>query len=437
MNTQREVIYAQRQKVLDGEDLRENMMSMLGDVVSGAVSDAFADNGGVANEDGLHRLAAAMEGIYFAKGTLSSRSNQLVGKSAAEVSDELNDYIGTHKQEPDYTYYIGYDTRRYYVTTDAGKLAGSSSATFSITCHDGGTLGKGSTTYKCGDCGKTVSAHTRQCSMRTSLGSDDSGVETAELQARLVRLQQQAAVLQAQVDQLNKENSELLRKMSGASGEDYEQYRTTYENNKKKIADLQSQLDNLDDEIVQTRQAITEAQEGEKEQTDDYNRIPQLMKAMKDAYHVSWTDNGSWSGNTFIRQGTVGNVKGTVTFKATVSIAAGANPMVLKKGIAKATEYTVEELKKISKPIESKTAIAQVASVSAGDEEIGTLLSDAFEKVGKDGVITIDESKTMKTELSVVEGMQFDRGYASPYMMTNREKFRAPQFRTLDERNQK
>ena len=86
MNTQREVIYAQRQKVLDGEDLRENMMSMLSDVVSGTVTDALADNGGVANEDGLHRLAAAMEGIYFAKGTLSSRSNQLLGKDAAEVS---------------------------------------------------------------------------------------------------------------------------------------------------------------------------------------------------------------------------------------------------------------------------------------------------------------------------------------------------------------
>lgn len=112
----------------------------------------------------------------------------------------------------------------------------------------------------------------------------------------------------------------------------------------------------------------------------------------------------------------------TIIREGMKNIAAGANPMVLKKGIAKATEYTVEELKKISKPIESKTAIAQVASVSAGDEEIGTLLSDAFEKVGKDGVITIDESKTMKTELSVVEGMQFDRGYASPYMMTNPDK---------------
>ena len=115
----------------------------------------------------------------------------------------------------------------------------------------------------------------------------------------------------------------------------------------------------------------------------------------------------------------------TIIREGMKNIAAGANPMVLKKGIAKATEYTVEELKKISKPIESKTAIAQVASVSAGDEEIGTLLSDAFEQVGKDGVITIDESKTMKTELSVVEGMQFDRGYASPYMMTNPDKMDA------------
>lgn len=115
----------------------------------------------------------------------------------------------------------------------------------------------------------------------------------------------------------------------------------------------------------------------------------------------------------------------TIIREGMKNIAAGANPMVLKKGIAKATEYTVEELKKISKPIESKTAIAQVASVSAGDEEIGALLSDAFEKVGKDGVITIDESKTMKTELSVVEGMQFDRGYASPYMMTNPDKMDA------------
>lgn len=107
------------------------------------------------------------------------------------------------------------------------------------------------------------------------------------------------------------------------------------------------------------------------------------------------------------------------------NVAAGANPMVLKRGIMYATEQAVEELKKISKDVEDKTAIAQVASVSAGDETIGQLISDAMEKVGKDGVITIEEGKQMTTELNVVEGMQFDRGYVSPYLVTNNDKMSA------------
>lgn len=104
------------------------------------------------------------------------------------------------------------------------------------------------------------------------------------------------------------------------------------------------------------------------------------------------------------------------------NLAAGANPIVLKKGIQKAVDTAVDELKKISKPVESKNAIAQVASISAGDENIGNLISEAMEKVGKDGVITIQESKTMKTELTTVDGMSFDRGYASAYMVTDTDK---------------
>lgn len=107
------------------------------------------------------------------------------------------------------------------------------------------------------------------------------------------------------------------------------------------------------------------------------------------------------------------------------NVAAGANPMVLKKGIAFATDAAVEELKKISKDVEDKTAIAQVAAISASDDSIGQLISDAMEKVGKDGVITIEEGKAMHTELNVVEGMQFDRGYVSPYLVTNTEKMEA------------
>ena len=104
------------------------------------------------------------------------------------------------------------------------------------------------------------------------------------------------------------------------------------------------------------------------------------------------------------------------------NLAAGANPMVLKKGIEDAAAAAVEGLKEISRPISGKQAIAQVASISAGDEAIGQLISDAMEKVGKDGVITVEESKTMKTELTTVEGMQFDRGYASAYMVTDTDK---------------
>ena len=107
------------------------------------------------------------------------------------------------------------------------------------------------------------------------------------------------------------------------------------------------------------------------------------------------------------------------------NVAAGANPMVLRKSILKAAEVAADEVKAISKSVSTSKDIAQVASVSAGDEQIGELISGAMEKVGKDGVITVEESKTTRTELSVVEGMQFDRGYCSSYMVTNTDKMEA------------
>ncbi|MBQ6438624.1 MAG: chaperonin GroEL [Mogibacterium sp.] len=106
------------------------------------------------------------------------------------------------------------------------------------------------------------------------------------------------------------------------------------------------------------------------------------------------------------------------------NVTAGANPMILKKGIAGAVGAAVENLKAAAKPVDDKAAIAQVASVSANDTEIGELIAEAMEKVGKDGVITVEESKTLGTSLDVVEGMQFDRGYLSPYMANN-EKMEA------------
>ena len=107
------------------------------------------------------------------------------------------------------------------------------------------------------------------------------------------------------------------------------------------------------------------------------------------------------------------------------NVVAGANPMIVKKGIELAVKKLVEEIQKKAKKVEGKDAIAQVAAISSGDEEIGQLIADAMEKVGNDGVITVEESKTMNTNLSVVEGMQFDRGYISPYMVTDADKMEA------------
>ncbi|OBZ08972.1 chaperonin GroL [Bacillus sp. FJAT-27264] len=107
------------------------------------------------------------------------------------------------------------------------------------------------------------------------------------------------------------------------------------------------------------------------------------------------------------------------------NVTAGANPMVIRKGIDKAVRAAIEELQKIAKPIEDSQAIAQVAAISAADEEVGQLIAEAMEKVGKDGVITVEESRGFATELEVVEGMQFDRGYISPYMITDTDKMEA------------
>jgi chaperonin GroEL len=107
------------------------------------------------------------------------------------------------------------------------------------------------------------------------------------------------------------------------------------------------------------------------------------------------------------------------------NLAAGANPVILKKGIATAVDTAVAKVKSISKPVENKLGIQQVASISAGDDKIGELIANAMEIVGKDGVITVEEGKTMATELTTVEGMQFDRGYASAYMVTNTDKMEA------------
>ena len=125
-----------------------------------------------------------------------------------------------------------------------------------------------------------------------------------------------------------------------------------------------------------------------------------------------------------------GTTTATVLAQAMVNegmknLAAGANPIILRKGMKKATDAAVEAIKAMSKPVGGKAQIARVAAISASDDEVGTMVADAMEKVSKDGVITVEESKTMQTELDLVEGMQFDRGYLSAYMCTDMDKMEA------------
>src|SRR5690625_2543603 len=125
-----------------------------------------------------------------------------------------------------------------------------------------------------------------------------------------------------------------------------------------------------------------------------------------------------------------GTTTATVLAQAMISeglknVTSGANPVGLRRGIEKAVEVAVEELKSIAQPVESKESIAQVAAISGDDEEVGQLIAEAMERVGNDGVITIEESRGFNTELQVVEGMQFDRGYASPYMVTDQDSMEA------------
>jgi len=233
-------------------------------------------------------------------------------------AEELEKYIETHPTEASNKYFIGYDTKQYYSATDAKKLAGATTATFTLTCNDGGELGKGSTQYKCSSCGSSLNNHTKQCSMETTLSSGNS-TDISKLQTKMTQLQTEAQGIQSKLDALNADNSDLLRQMSGCTIIEQEELRNKYNENKKKIEDYNSQLSSVNQQIKEIQAAIEEAQEEDAEQTDDYYRIPHIMKSQRDAYGIVWTDNGSWSGYTFTRNGTMGG-EAKVKFTATLSM---------------------------------------------------------------------------------------------------------------------
>lgn len=216
-------------------------------------------------------------------------------------------------------YYLGYDSKRYYQATNAEKMAGCETATISVTCHDGTKLGEGSTQYKCSKCGGSVNAYTKQCSMATSVTSES--VNTSEIDAKIAETENRIASIDSEIARLEAENANLLKLIQTSSVEDAAKYRQQYNANKDRISVLKSEKSTAEKELADYNQAKQEAIDGENAATDDYYRIPAIMQDCKNAYNLSWNGAGAWEGNTFVRTASMPNINGTITFKATISIA--------------------------------------------------------------------------------------------------------------------
>ena len=234
----------------------------------------------------------------------------------AGLNARLADY---NDNEDGIRYYIGSDSKRYYQATNAEKMAGCETATISVTCHDGTKLGEGSTQYKCSQCGGSVNAHTKQCSMATSITSES--VNTSEIDAKIAEAESRIASIDTEIARLEAENSNLLKLIQTSSVEDAARYRQQYNANKDRISVLKSEKSAAEKELSDYNQAKQEAIDGENAATDDYYRIPAIMQDCKNAYNLSWNGAGAWEGNTFVRTASMPNINGTITFKATISIA--------------------------------------------------------------------------------------------------------------------
>lgn len=234
----------------------------------------------------------------------------------AGLNARLADY---NDNEDGIRYYIGSDSKRYYQATNAEKMAGCETATISVTCHDGTKLGEGSTQYKCSQCGGSVNAHTKQCSMATSITSES--INTSEIDAKIAETESRIASIDTEIARLEAENSNLLKLIQTSSVEDAARYRQQYNANKDRISVLKSEKSAAEKELADYNQAKQEAIDGENAATDDYYRIPAIMQDCKNAYNLSWNGAGAWEGNTFVRTASMPNINGTITFKATISIA--------------------------------------------------------------------------------------------------------------------
>ena len=233
---------------------------------------------------------------------------------------QLNAHLSEFNDNEDgYVYYIASDSRNYYQATNEEKLKGCETVTISVTCSDGATLGQGTTQYKCRKCGSTLNAHSKECAMKTTAESEE--LDLSELDAMQREADNKVYALQSQISALEKENESLIKQIANASVEDAVSLRQKYNENKAEIDRLKPELAAWQQKQKEIARAKEEAQSDNDVQTDDYYRIPAIMQDCKTAYNITWQDNGSWNGYTYIRKGTIPNINGIITFKATLKIA--------------------------------------------------------------------------------------------------------------------
>ena len=234
----------------------------------------------------------------------------------AQMKVKLREYNSNEEGD---LFAIGCDAKNYYEIANESKLKGTESVTISVTCSDGAVLGQGATQYKCSSCGRSVSQHTKECSMKTTV--TDDGLDTSELDEKENSIKEDISELDSRINALEQENEELLRKISISSIEEAVRYRQQYNDNKEKIKKIQLQKRVLEQKIKEIEKAKDEAAAGENVQTDDFYRIPAIMKDCRTAYNMSWKNSGSWDGYTFRRRAVIPGIHGIITFKATISIA--------------------------------------------------------------------------------------------------------------------
>lgn len=232
---------------------------------------------------------------------------------------QLNAHLSEFNDNEDgYVYYIASDSRNYYQATNEEKLKGCETVTISVTCSDGATLGQGTTQYKCRKCGNTLNAHSKECAMKTTAESEE--LDLSELDAMQREADNKVYALLSQISALEKENESLIKQIANASVEDAVPLRQKYNENKAEIDKLKPELAAWQQKQEEIAQAKEEAGSDNDVQTDDYYRIPAIMQDCKTAYNITWQDNGSWNGYTYVRKGTIPNINGIITFKATLKI---------------------------------------------------------------------------------------------------------------------